>query len=211
MAIILNVEYLSYSEIAKEASNFLLQNQSNSLPVPIENIIDINYNIDIVPVAGLQYLHTVDGFISSDYSRIYIDKFVFEERYYRYRFTLAHEIAHLYLHQKYLSQCKFTNIDEWGNFFESIGKSDFSIMEKQGDDFGGLVLVPKLELKKKINEYLPQVMPLIKKAKSKNISRKSYLDYAKSALAEILSPVFETSREVLSIRMNRDYIDRMIP
>src|SRR3989304_6797469 len=108
--------HLTYSQIATESLNFLYQNKATSIPIQIENIIDLNYNIDIIPTPGLQNLYQVDGFISSDYSCIYIDNFVYENRYYRYRFTLAHEIGHLILHQKYLSQCQFNSIDEWKTF-----------------------------------------------------------------------------------------------
>lgn len=144
---LLDVEYLKYGQIAKESIKFLTQNNAHPIPVLIEDIIDIGYGINIVPFPGLKDTFETDGFITSDFSSIYIDNFVYERRYYRYRFTLAHEIAHLVLHYKYLSKYKFTNIDEWKTFLTEVDANEHSKIETQGYHFGGLVLVPQIELK----------------------------------------------------------------
>ncbi|MCX5824158.1 MAG: ImmA/IrrE family metallo-endopeptidase [Deltaproteobacteria bacterium] len=207
----LDVEYLKYKQIAEEAAKFLKETGDHSIPVPIEHIIDFRYGINIIPVPGLLDSFETDGFIASDFSCIYIDNFVYERRYYRYRFTLAHEIAHLILHERYLNKCKFSNVAEWKTFHSEIDANDHSKMETQGYCFGGLVLVPQVELKKYFMEYLPGVMPLIEQAKSKGISRKDYLSYVKDSLAASLSPIFEVSIDVLNRRIDFDSLGGLIP
>lgn len=209
--IILDVEYLEYWQIANESAKFLNKNKANSIPIPIEHIIEYNYGINIVPLPGLLDLYGVDGFISSDFSSIYVDNFIYEHRYYRYRYTLAHEIGHLILHKKYLRNCQFSNIDEWKNFYNEIDQRDHSKMEFQGYAFGGLVLAPQLKLKKYFKKYLPQVMPLVKQAQSKGVKRENYLIYVKDSLATVLSPIFEASTDVLNRRIEFDLLDAMIP
>lgn len=140
-----------------------------------------------------------------------VDNFIYEHRYYRYRYTLAHEIGHLILHKKYLSNCQFSNLNEWENFYNEIDPRDHSKMEFQGYAFGGLILAPQLELKKYFKEYLPKVMPLVEQAQSKGVERKNYLIYVKDSLATFLSPIFEASTDALIRRIDFDSLDELIP
>lgn len=209
--IALDVEYLEYWQIANEAIRFLNQNNVKEIPIPIEKIIEYNYGINIIPIPGFLDLFGIDGFISNDFHIIYVDNFIYEHRNYRYRYTLAHEIGHFILHEKYLRDCQFNNIEEWINLYNEIDQRDRSKMEFQGYCFGGLVLVPKIELRSNVEKYLSQVVPLIEQAKGKGICRESYLDYAKESLADILSPIFDVSTDVLIRRINYDSVDDMIP
>jgi hypothetical protein len=86
----LDIPYLPDEDIVPYALDFLLKyNPENKVPVPIEEIIEFDFSIDIVPLPGLQRLCDVEGFISPDFTTIYVDDFVYENRPYRYRFTLA--------------------------------------------------------------------------------------------------------------------------
>ena len=84
-------------------------------------------------------------------------------------------------------------------------------MEFQGYAFGGLVLVPRKELETQFNKFLPDVMPLVEQAKSNNISRENYLEYAKDTLANSLAPVFQVSTDVISKRIDYDLLTAKLP
>jgi Zn-dependent peptidase ImmA (M78 family) len=207
----IGVQYLSYNEIAKKAERFLNDNSVKSIPVPIEEIIDLQYGIDIIPIPDLSKQCGVDGFIYSDFSGICVDDFVFQNRIYRYRFTLAHEIAHLILHKDYLRSCNFKNIDQWKLSHKGIDESDYNKMEYQGYSFGGLILVPRSTLEAQVKKHLPKIIPEIEKAKKKGVDRLVYLNYALDELATILSPVFEVSTDVLIRRIQYDNLEHFIP
>jgi len=108
----LNVPYLSDAYIASVACSFLKENSLASIPINIEHVIESNYRMDIVPLPGLQKVFDIEGFSTSDFSAIYVDQSVYEQKYYRYRFTLAHELGHKVMHQEYLSRLKFSSIAE---------------------------------------------------------------------------------------------------
>lgn len=74
----------------------------DTLPVPIEEIIELQLKLDIVPTPGLLKGFEIDGFLTRDFSSIYVDDFVQSNRPTRYRFTLAHEVGHLILHKELL-------------------------------------------------------------------------------------------------------------
>lgn len=207
----LDVDFLQYSTIAEFAEKFLKSHNINTLPVPIEEVIDVEYGIDIIPTPGLLSLHSIDGFITHDFSRIYIDQFVQEQRPYRYRFTLAHEIGHYIMHKDYLDMVSLGSIDEWRQFIEEINPDDHSKMEYQGYSFAGLVLVPPNELAIQFNTFLPEVEPLIAEAKSEGISRDNYLEYAKDKLAALMAPVFQVSTDVIIRRIDFDRLSTRFP
>ncbi len=100
MSLSLKAPILSYEKVNGRAEEFLKRHGlGNKLPIPIDEIIEFSYGIDIVPFPNLQRDFDIEGFISGDLSCIYVDDFVFQNRLFRYRFTLAHEIGHLVLHK----------------------------------------------------------------------------------------------------------------
>jgi hypothetical protein len=206
----LNVPYLSDAHIVSVACSFLEVNDLTSIPINIEHVIESNYRMDIVPLPNLQRVFDIEGFSTSDFSAINVDQFVYEQRYYRYRFTLAHELGHKVLHQKYLSEFKFSSIAEWKNMVDQINPSDRSKMEYQGYTFAGLVLVPQEFLKTEFKEQLRLLKPRIEQAQLNDLSRD---DYVHTVLDEItcgLSPRFEVSTDVLSRRIEFESLEQSI-
>lgn len=206
----LNVSYLSDAYIASVACSFLKENDLASIPVNIEHVIESNCRMDIVPLPGLQRVFDIEGLSTPDFSTIYVDQFVYEQRYYRYRFTLAHELGHKVLHQKYLSKLKFSSIAEWKNTLDQINPSDHSKMEYQGYAFAGLVLVPLEFLRTEFKEQLRLLKPQIEQAQSNGLSRDDYVRTVLDEIAYGLSPRFEVSTDVLSRRIEFESLEQSI-
>ena len=61
------VPHYSYEDLRKKADDFLrTYNPSGAIPIPIEEIVEFEFNINIVPVLALQREFKVEGFTSSD-------------------------------------------------------------------------------------------------------------------------------------------------
>lgn len=134
---------LSYDDIRQLASDFLRQYHSaGTVPIPIEEIVEFRFKIDIIPVENLQAAYEIDGFISSDLKAIYVDEFVWQRRPGRYHFTLAHELAHAILHRRIYQAHRFETVEEWKRFQEEISEEDRRWLEWQAYAFAGLVLAP---------------------------------------------------------------------
>ena len=147
--------YLPYDKIRLIAENFLGKfHPEGTIPVTIENIIEFKLNIDIVPLPGLQIRIDIEGFISSDLKRIYVDQNVMEKYPHRYRFTLAHEIGHSLLHKKLYQKATFDNVSDWKHFISCIDPREYSFFELHAYDFAGLILVPTLELRKRFSNAI---------------------------------------------------------
>ena len=144
MAIKLTVPHHSYNSLRGKANEFLAKyNPTGAIPVPIEEIAEFSLGLNIIPIPGLQDALEIAGFISSDFRSITVDQFVMERRERRYRFTLAHELGHLWLHREIFAQLNFHSIDDWKTFQKDVDAEDYGWLEWQAYVFGGLVLVPR--------------------------------------------------------------------
>jgi len=84
------------------------------VPVPIEEILEFDLGIVPCPQKGLLQEIDVDGFLSKDLKRLFIDADVYNDprQENRLRFTCAHEIGHLVLHKEQIQNCEFRSEEE---------------------------------------------------------------------------------------------------
>ena len=138
--------FFRYEDFRLRAEDFLSKyHPSRKIPVPIEEIVDLRLNIDIVPMPGLSNFDTV-AYISSDLTEIRVDEFIYNNRPNRYRFSLAHEIGHRELHADFYRQFKFTDVASWKRFMtDIIPKDQYRHLEHHANSFAGLILVPATE------------------------------------------------------------------
>lgn len=190
---------LSYDDLRKLAGKFLDEYwPDRTVPVDIEAIVDVGFGIDIVTVPHLYALVEVAGFITPDGSEIYLDRDVYEHpKLYHLRFTLAHELAHLYLHEDLLRAADYTTPEEWYEFQERFPEESRSWYEWQANSFAGLILVPAEALAEKLEE-------------AKALAREGGMevdledDRTRSYLTEWIGRRFEVSAEVISRRGRYD-------
>ena len=206
----LNVPYLKNEYIASVADSFLKKNHVISIPVNIEYVIESNYRMDIVPLPSLKMAFDIDGFSTSDFNAICVDQFVYEQRYHRFRFTLAHELGHKVIHQKYISKLKFSSIAEWKNIVDKLDPSDHSKMEYQANVFAGMVLVPREFLIAEFKGQLRLLDAQIEQARSNRISRDDYVNTVLYEISNNLLPKFEVSMDVLARRMEFESLEEEI-
>jgi len=208
----MSIIFLPYKKIAEEAKKFLAKyHPEDKVPIPIEDIIEFDLKFDILPTENLQSNYDTDGFITGDFTSIYVDEYVYKNRPNRYRFTLAHEVGHFVLHKNILKGHAIASVSSWKKYISEIDPKDYSDIEFQGYAFAGLLLVPPHHLKIHFDANLHKTSTLIKQAKNKNIKREDYLCYAKAALSRILAPRFEVSEEVITKRIEYDKLENQIP
>ena len=194
----ISVPYLSYNKIALLAKNFLnTYHSSDTIPIPIEEIIEFQLGIDIIPLHGLHQAFDTDGFISGDLKSISVDLFVYESRLGRYRFTLAHEIGHLTLHSKLYKNVCFNSIDEWKKFIYTFPEKEYRWFEWQAYVFVGLILVPIPHLIQRFEFSVKQIEAL-------GISMKENKEVALDTIIDLLAKEFVCSKEVIQKRLLKE-------
>ncbi len=187
--------FIPAEEIESAAKAFLLEHHPDgSIPVPIDEIIEIKLKIRIIPIPRLGSFG-IDGFFNHGFTEIHIDEYQFSNSENRARFTLAHEIGHLVLHKSYVESQKFKNEEEWKKFIVNDLRRD--PLEIQANMFAGFLLLPTKDLEK---EYASIKEELAKHEEFKDIlpSDSQLAPY----IAKPISRIFNVSERCAEIRIN---------
>jgi len=189
--------FWNYDDLRVRAEDFLAEhNPDRVVPVPIEGIVEFRFGMDIVPVPGLQQGFDTVSYLTADLQDIRVDEFVFTSRLNRYRFSLAHELAHRVLHREVFEQLAFGDIDSWKRVMrELIPEKEYRFLEFHANSFAGLVLVPRPELATAFGETIETFRGLGFAEFSDPVR-----DYVEAQLAER----FVVSTEVIHRRVERD-------
>lgn len=190
---------LSYDDLRRRAEEFLEEfHGERTLPVPIEEIVEFDFELEIIPLEGILDDLEVDAFLTSDLKRLYVDAFVMKHRYRRFRFSLAHELAHYELHRPLYEEARIASVRDWQLLQDSISEEDYAWFEFQANSFAGLVLVPGEELR-------GQFEAATRAARQAGLSEATLSSEAgKAHIARWLAGQFEASEQVIEKRMEKD-------
>jgi Zn-dependent peptidase ImmA (M78 family) len=196
---------LSYENINTFAETFLRDyGIDDELPVPIEKIVEFKLGFDIIPFPDLQRNFDIEGFIASDFSGIYVDEYIYNNRPTRYNFTLAHETGHYVIHKELIEHIRPSSVSAWENFIDQVDDEIYGWMEYQAYAFGGLLLVPRKFLLQHFIEQIKMIEKKIELVKSQNLPRDSYQEYVIEMIASNLTKIYDVSIAVLKRRILKE-------
>lgn len=142
--------FYSYEQIRSVAETFLqAHNPDGDIPVDIELIIERDLGINIIPVP-LELQFGVDAITSLSKKEIRIDIDTCQNIETRFRFSLAHEIGHIILHDQIFESIEYQNLNDFKDLQDQIPPNEYSWLERHANDFAGLILVPTNELKSQL-------------------------------------------------------------
>jgi len=75
----INVPYISDLIIRRKAETFRDKYWNNILPVDIEKIIDVNLEVNIIPLPNLEKLCNTNALITSNWKSLYVDESLFDD------------------------------------------------------------------------------------------------------------------------------------
>jgi len=215
MRIRLNLDYLTYDDLRTRAGDFLrARPERTGPPLQIEEIVDLDMGIAIVPVPGLFDELEIDGFTASDLTQIYVDEAVYHHPVeHRYRFTLAHEVGHAVLHRDIFRRLQVSDLDDYREFVHGIDEGDREWLERQAYWFAGLVLVPPGALHERLHQEVssPRLKHAIQAAQSAGLPRDEYLEHVCDLVCERIGRRFLVSSQVVEKRLRYDNLLDMIP
>lgn len=192
------VPHLSYDQLRRHAEAFLAKHHpTQQIPVPIEQIIEFQLHLDIVPLPGLEEAFEIVGFTASTLDEISVDQYVYEHQPGRYRFTLAHEVGHVVLHAELFKEHRFRGVAEWKRFVRAFPDLELSRLEWQAHSFAGLVLVSPEALRRELTSAVRQV-------KAKGVAKET--DFAASLIVDMVATRFQVSGDVIERRLTYDQL-----
>lgn len=154
----MNELVIRLEHVQKEARIFLQKyHPKNTLPIPIEDIAELQMNIGLNVVKGIKQLLGIDAFINHEFTEIFIDEFSFEKYSARTRFSIAHEIGHFILHREWYKKNGPRNIDDYLEFLDKTSEEAYKKIERQASTFAGLVLIPTEHLIKLLKDRLGRI------------------------------------------------------
>ena len=142
---IIDIDFKRDEDIWAIADNFRMSKKLHGQEIPpidVIYIVEVILKLDVIPLQDLFKEQRMDAALLSDLSGFYID----EEAYLlwetgdrwienRLRFSFAHELGHLLLHQKEIKQNNFVSIDDFKNWAGNA--SNQRSAEYQANEFAG--------------------------------------------------------------------------
>ena len=189
---------LSYEDLRREAEGFLSDYHSSlEIPTPIEEIVEFDLGMDVVPIPGLKAEIGVDAFLASDLSAVYMDEYTLEFVPARYRFSLAHEAGHWWLHDGLYQESHIDSVAGWKKVYDELG-ADCKWFEFQANSFAGLVLVPPPSLKARFERVVGE-------AEAGGLNRSRLFEHPqRQRMIEGLARDFRVSEQTMEIRLEKD-------
>ena len=189
---------LSYHEVRTYAEEFLDEYHSDrSVPTPIEEIVEFDLDMDIIPILGLKAEVGVDAFLASDLHSISVDEDVMMHFKFRFRFSLAHELGHHWIHDDLYQSLNVHTVTDWKWVQKEIGDQYF-FFEYQANSFAGLILVPPAALKARFTRR-------VEEAKAKGLRAADLPRHPlRQHLVRGLASEFEVSDQTMTIRLEKD-------
>ncbi|KKR14720.1 MAG: hypothetical protein UT42_C0020G0008 [Candidatus Falkowbacteria bacterium GW2011_GWA2_39_24] len=183
------VPYLAENQIKQQADLIRNKYWDKTIPVDIEKIIEINLGLSVIPLPGLHKNFGFDAFISSDWSYVYVDndRYFDDTHYKRVRFSLAHELGHLILHQNIYQSLQINSVEDYYRFYDSVPKDQYSYLETQANKFAGYFLVPRNILQVEFAKLKMIKSNMLIKAGLKDVDDHVLIDYMVDDLAEIFN------------------------
>lgn len=172
-----------------------------SLPINMEEIIEIKLGLTIEPMHGLFHQIDMDAYLKMDLGGIVIDYDCYMHGKFsnRLRFSLAHELGHYYLHKEIYYDLTFNSPEEWKKFVIYSPENEYANFEWQANEFAGRFLVPREALKARIAEVAESL-------RKNNMT--DYLTVDPDAVLSSVSPFlckpFGVSEEVIERRVKRE-------
>lgn len=195
---------MTLSEIRQWAEDFRNEyvKPVNRVPVPIEEIVEIDLGITPWPIPGMLEKIDIDGFISNDLKNIFIDNRIYSDIRFenRLRFTYAEEVGHLVLHKEEIENCEFRTEQDWIKFREDMPEEEVSWFEFQAKEFAGRLLVPKADLIHQIQNNEAKIHEFRK------VFDHNHDDLLITTLSRIICSEFGVSELVIDKRIKREKI-----
>jgi hypothetical protein len=178
--------------------------QEDHTPIDVFAFFEIDLGLDPIPFDDLTTKYRVEAAITADFTGIYLDaeQYVLMERgpvwkLNRLRFTVAHELAHYFLHRDLPQPENFASMPAFVRWTENYGGQKYGA-EQEANEFAGRLLVPDSRLKACFDEFAPEAEKLVPHFMASGSLRDKF--------AEKIAPKFGVNSQVIAIRLDRDGI-----
>jgi IrrE N-terminal-like domain len=174
----------------------------DQIPIDVFTFLEIDLGLDPIPFDDLCAKYRVEAAIKADFTGIYLDAEQYKLmekvpgwKLSRLRFTVAHELAHFFLHKTIPQAASFASLPDFARWNENYGGHKYTI-EQEANEFAGRLLVPESRLRACFDEYAPQMEALFPNFIANGQVRDNF--------AAKIAPRFGVNAPVIAVRLDRD-------
>jgi hypothetical protein len=178
--------------------------QADQTPIDVFTFLEVDLGLDPIPFDDLVAKYRVEAAIKADFSGIYLDAEQYslmekgpEWKLNRLRFTVAHELAHYFLHRNLPQASHFASLPDFAKWTASYGGRKYTA-EQEANEFAGRLLVPETRLGQLFDEFSGPAERLLP-----NFMESGQL---RDKFSQTVAPRFGVNAQVIAIRLDRDDI-----
>ncbi len=171
-------------------------------PIDVFTFFEVDLGLNAIPFDDLTAKYRVEAAITADFTGIYLDaqQYALMEKgpdwkLNRLRFTLAHELAHFFLHRDLPQPKNFASLPDFARWTATYGGRKYTA-EQEANEFAGRLLVPERRLKALYDEFALDAEKLVPNFSASNQLRDKF--------AEKIATRFGVSSQVIGVRLDRD-------
>lgn len=173
-------------------------------PIDVFTFLEVDLGLDPIPFDDLVAKYRVEAAIKADFTGIYLDAEQYnlmekgpEWKLNRLRFTVAHELAHFFLHRDLPQASHFASLPDFAKWTANYGGRKYTT-EQEANEFAGRLLVPETRLGILFDEFAREAERLMPNFMDSGQLRDKF--------AERAAPRFGVNAQVVAIRLDRDGI-----
>ncbi len=178
--------------------------RENRTPIDVFTFFEVDLGLNAIPFDDLSSKYRVEAAITADFTGIYLDaeQYALMEKgphwkLNRLRFTVAHELAHYFLHRDLPQPENFASLPDFARWTANYGGKKYDA-EQEANEFAGRLLVPESRLRACFDEFAPEAEKLLP-----NFMQSSPL---RDKFADKIAPRFGVNAQVITVRLDRDSI-----
>jgi len=152
----MTIPRLSYQRYRRIANEILERGgvDHSTLPTDVELLVD-RLGMDIIPFSGLKRNYDIKGLVLKRRNApgfdIGIDQNHWENDEQQCQFTIAEELAHVFLHSSMFSA--LTDVEKVWELINSIPEKEYGIMEQQARNVASFILLPDTSFRKYVLDF----------------------------------------------------------
>lgn len=179
---------------------------ADKIPLDLISFAELELRLDLIPYDRLKDDFGADAAILADFSGLYIDGEIFDRidqlrgsPLNRLRFSIAHELGHLFLHREQFDAAAVTTNEHFLDWLNEHNGRKYDL-EREANEFAGRLLVP-LDTLKSCFEALARAMDA-------NYGRHAWISNTdiRSKTAELIAPRFGVHPYAIETRFDRERI-----
>jgi hypothetical protein len=180
--------------------------KADKIPLDLISFVELDLRLDVIPYDRLKDDFGADAAILADFSGFYIDGEIFDRidvvrgsQLNRLRFSIAHELGHLFLHREAFEAATLETNEHFLEWLNQHNGRKYEF-EREANEFAGRLLVPGGILK----EYFEMMLP----AMDRQYGRHKWVTSAeiRSKTAELIAPRFGVHPIAIETRFDRERI-----